>query len=48
MLSLINQLTNERKESGVEDWLNEEAKVEAAAAIVEDDDDDFDDEDDED
>lgn len=45
MLSLINQLTNERKESGVEDWLNEAAKAEAAAAIVEDDDEDFDDDD---
>jgi ribosome-binding factor A len=44
MLSLINQLTNERKESGVEDWLNEEAKA-AAAIEDEDDNDDFDDED---
>jgi ribosome-binding factor A len=31
MLGLINQLTQERKDSGVEDWLDEQAAAEAAA-----------------
>jgi ribosome-binding factor A len=30
MLSLINQLTQERKDSGVEDWLNTQAAEEAS------------------
>jgi ribosome-binding factor A len=32
MLGLINQLTQERKATGVEDWLDEQAAAEAAAA----------------
>ncbi len=31
MLTLINQLTDDRKNSGVEEWLNAEAAAEAAA-----------------
>jgi ribosome-binding factor A len=37
MLGLINQLTQERKESGVEAWLDEQAATEAAEALAEDD-----------
>jgi ribosome-binding factor A len=37
MLGLINQLTQERKDSGVEDWLDEQAAAEAAEALAEDD-----------
>jgi ribosome-binding factor A len=49
MLTLINQLTDERKASGVEDWLNTEAAAEAAAKALDvDDDDDWDDDEDDD
>ena len=47
MLSLINRLTDSRKESGVEDWLNKEAELDRQAELAELDDD-HDDEDDED
>jgi ribosome-binding factor A len=36
MLGLINQLTQERKDSGVEDWLDEQAAAEAAELAAED------------
>ncbi len=48
VLGLINRLTEDRKASGVEDWLEEEAKKERSAeleALDEDEDDDEDDED---
>jgi ribosome-binding factor A len=46
MLTLINQLTDDRKKSGVEEWLNAEAAAEAvAAAIDEEDEEDEEDED---
>jgi hypothetical protein len=46
MLSLINRLTDSRKESGVEDWLNKEAELDRQAELaeLEDDEDDEDDE----
>ena len=49
MLSLINRLTDSRKESGVEDWLNKEAELDRLAELEESaaDDDDEDDDDDE-
>ncbi len=48
VLGLINRLTEDRKASGVEDWLEEEAKKERAAELEAlDDDDDDDDDDDE-
>ncbi len=51
VLGLINRLTEDRKNSGVEDWLEEEAKKDRSAeleALEEDDDEDDDDDDDDD
>jgi ribosome-binding factor A len=48
MLSLINRLTDDRKKSGVEDWLDEEAAKEKQLALEEEEFDEDDDEDEED